>query len=91
MPLFERTRIEIFIPESLLLEYGNLLHEFQLELAFTFGGCSTLSSVEGYYVAEHGQLMRDTINLLFVDIPLSLSGDYDIVSSYCEELRRAAL
>ena len=90
MPLFERTRIEIFIPELALPAYQDILRAFQREFAFAFGGCSTLTGVQGHYVSISGQLIPDTINLVFVDIPYSLNSDRETLTIYCDYLEEVA-
>ena len=46
MPLSEKARIEVYLPDVSRPEYQELLAELEQEFTYTFGGCTTL-------LAEH--------------------------------------
>ena len=40
MPLLERVRVEVYLPDPSHLEYENLLLSLEEEFTYAFGGCS---------------------------------------------------
>ena len=40
MPLLERVRVEVYIPDPSQLKYENLLLSLEEEFTYAFGGCS---------------------------------------------------
>ena len=91
MPLFERVRIEVYLPRLSSREYEELLRAFASEFTFAFGGCSTLKDLEGSYLSKSGVVVPDQISLIYSDIPLTLSTDFEIVAAYAGGVRRAAM
>ena len=86
MPLSEKIRIEIFIPDLPDPIYGRILEEFGDELSYAFGGC-TVSSTSGKYHSDSGLILPDRINILFTDAPFKWAKDRDVIKRYAEELR----
>lgn len=86
MPLSEKVRIEIFIPDLPDPIYGRLLEEFGDELSYAFGGC-TVTSSSGKYRSASGLILPDKINILFTDTPFEWKKDRDVIEQYAEELR----
>jgi hypothetical protein len=91
LPLFERVRIEVYIPHLSSREYEELLRSFANEFTFAFWGCSTLKGLEGSYLSKSGELVPDQISLIYSDIPLTLSTDFEVASAYASEIRRAVM
>ncbi len=91
MPLLERTRVEVYLPDLPLPEYQNLLRSFEEEFTYAFGGASIVRGLEGSYLSESGERIPDRINLLYSDAPLALSTDFASLAAYVRELRRAAM
>lgn len=91
MPLLERTRVEVYLPDLPSSEYQNLLRSFEEEFTYAFGGASILKGLEGSYLSESGERIPDRINLLYSDAPLALSTDFSSVAAYVRELKRAAM
>lgn len=91
MPLLERTRIEVYLPDLLSTEYQNLLRSFEEELTYAFGGVTIVRGLEGSYLSTSGRRIPDRINLLYSDAPLALSTDFTIVAAYVRELKRAGM
>ena len=89
MPLLERVRVEIYIPDIASLQYENLLRSLQEEFTYAFGGSTVLRALEGSYLSLSGERMLDRINVLYTDAPLALSTDYSSVAVYGSELMRA--
>ena len=90
MPLSEKVRIEVYLPDVSRPEYQELLAELEQEFTYTFGGCTTLRGLEGNYLARGGRVIRDRVNLVYSDTPFSLEGNFDTVSQYADRLRQAA-
>ena len=91
MPLLERTRVEVYLPDLPSRQYQNLLHSFAEEFTYSFGGASIVRGLEGRYLASSGEQVPDRINLLYSDAPLALSTDFSNVAAYVRELKRAAM
>jgi len=91
LPLLERTRVEVYLPDLPSSEYQNLLRSFEEELTYAFGGSSLIRGLEGSYLSVGGQRIPDQVNLLYSDAPLALSTDFAIVAAYVRELKNAAM
>jgi len=91
LPLLERTRVEVYLPDVPSSEYQNLLRSLQKEFTYAFGGASIVKGLEGSYLSASGERIRDRINLLYSDASLALSTDFMIVAAYVREVRRAAM
>ena len=91
MPLLERTRVEVYLPDLPSPEYQNLLRSFEEEFTYAFGGASIVRGLEGSYLSESGERIPDRINLLYSDAPLALSTDFASLAACVRELRRAAM
>ena len=88
MPLSEKVRIEIFIPDLPDPIYGHLLEELGNELSYAFGGC-TINPVAGKYRSTAGWILPDNINLLFTDTPFQWKKDRKVIELYAERLQDA--
>lgn len=86
MPLSEKVRIEIFIPDLPDPTYAEILEEFGNELTYAFGGCSVID-IDGKYQSTDGLILRDKINLLFTDTPFLWQRDRLILEQYAERIR----
>ena len=91
MPLSEKVRIEVFLPDAPHAAYGNLLAALEQELTHNFGGCSLVRGLEGSYLSRLGAIMRDRVNLLFCDVPFQFESNFSAVSRYADELHNAVL
>lgn len=91
MPLLERARVEVYVPDLPSAAYPNLLRSFEEEFTYAFGGCTIIPGLEGSYLSETGKRVPDNINLIYSDLPLALSTNFDSVARYVGELRRAAM
>ena len=72
MPLLERTRVEVYLPDLPSSQYQNLLRSLEEEFTYAFGGASIIRGLEGSYLSASGELIPDRINLLYCDAPLAL-------------------
>ena len=91
MPLLERVRVEVYLPDLPSSEYQNLLRSFEEEFTYAFGGSTVVRGLEGSYLSEAGERIPDRINLLYSDAPVALSTNFDTLAAYVRELKSAAL
>ena len=59
MPLFERARVEVYLPDAAHPAYSQYLAILQREFTFAFGGCSLVRGLEGSYLSRLGDEMHD--------------------------------
>lgn len=90
MPLSEKVRIEVYIPDLPKQSYRGLLEAFDQEFTHTFGGCTIIRGLEGSYLSRAGLKTQDKINIIYTDIPLGLEEEFDRVSRYTDNLTKAA-
>ena len=90
MPLLERARVEVYIPDLPATHYRNLLLAFEEEFTYAFGGCTVLGGPEGSYLSMTGVKTPDRISLIYTDLPLALSSNFDSAARYAEELKQVA-
>ena len=88
MPLSEKVRVEIFIPDLPDPVYGRMLDELGNELSYAFGGC-TVVMTNGKYRSSDGAILPDKVNLLFSDTPFLWERDRLIIEQYAERVRSA--
>ena len=88
MPLSEKVRIEIFIPDLPDPAYGRILDELGNELSYAFGGCTAVMT-NGKYRSTDGAILPDKVNLLFSDTPFLWERDRLIIEQYAERVRSA--
>ena len=86
MPLSEKVRIEIFIPDLPDPTYSRILEEFGDELSYAFGGC-TITPSSGKYHSASGLILPDKISILFTDTPFEWEKDRAVLTQYAEGLR----
>ena len=90
MPLFEKARIEVFLPDLPRQAYQDLLDTLEQEFTYTFGGCSVVRGLDGYFLSHLGQIIWDRVNLLFTDVDLPFDEDSERLTRYTDTLRVAA-
>ena len=54
MPLLERARVEVYVPDLPAPHYRNLLLSFEEEFTYAFGGCTILRGLDGSYLSRAG-------------------------------------
>ena len=89
MPLSERARVEVYLPDLPRAAYRNLLDELAQEFTYTFGGCTIIRGLDGSYLSEAGSQIQDRINLIYTDTPYAFDENFVIISSYAEKLKAA--
>ena len=87
MPLLERARVEVYLPDLPRAAYHNLLDELTQEFTYTFGGCTINHGLDGSYLSEAGSPIQDRINLIYTDTPYSFSENVEIISTYANKLK----
>ena len=90
MPLSEKVRVEVYLPDLPKLSYDMLLVTLEQEFTYTFGGCTILRGLSGSYLSTVGLTIQDRVNLIYTDAPFSLDGNLLTLSRYADELRDAA-
>ena len=81
----------MYLPDLFSLASQELLIVFNEEFTHTFGGATLWRGLDGSYLAHDGRTVRDRINLLYTDTPLSLAANADQIGSYMAKLRQAVL
>ena len=89
MPLSEKARVEVYLPDLPRAAYQDLLSALAQEFTYTFGGCTIVSGLEGSYLSQAGLQIQDRINLIYTDTPYSFAGNFAIVSTYADKLKAA--
>lgn len=89
MPLSEKARVEVYIPDLPRTAYQEILDTLDLEFTHTFGGCTILRKVDGSYLSHRGLAINDRINLIYTDTPYTFRDNFSVLSRYGEALRRA--
>ncbi len=90
MPLSEKARIEVYLPDLPRAAYQDLLKTLAQEFAYTFGGCTIIRGLDGSYLSRAGLQIQDRINLIYADTPYSFTENFEIISSYADRLKEAA-
>lgn len=89
MPLSEKVRIGVYLPDLPKQTYQNLLHSLDQEFTYTFGGCTILRGLDGSYLSRLGQKMQDRVTLIYADTPFAFDKNFESISRYTDELRNA--
>ena len=71
--------------------YRNLLLSFEEEFTYAFGGCTIARGLDGSYLSLAGVKTPDRINLIYTDLPLALSTNFESTARYADELKQAAV
>ncbi len=64
MPLSEKARIEVYLPDLPQAAYLDLLNTLAQEFTYTFGGCTIIRGLDGSYLSRAGTQIQDRINLI---------------------------
>jgi hypothetical protein len=91
LPLLERTRVEVYLPDLPSASYQNLLRALEEEFTYAFGGASVVRGIQGSYLSGAGERIPDRINLLYSDVPIALSTNFQNIAHYVGALRSSAL
>ena len=91
MPLFEKARVEVYLPDLPKRSYEDLLNALDREFTYTFGGCTISRGLDGSYLSQAGVKLQDRVSLIYTDTPYGFSENFDLLSEYADSLRQAAL
>jgi hypothetical protein len=61
LPLSEKARVEVYVPDLPTLRYENLLDTLEQEFTYTFGGCTIMRGLHGSYLSEAGFPIVDRV------------------------------
>jgi hypothetical protein len=67
------------------------LLSFEDEFTYAFGGCTLARGLDGNYLSRAGVKTPDRVNLIYTDLPLALSTNFDIAARYADELKQVAI
>jgi len=87
LPLLERARVEVYLPDLPRAAYYNLLDELTQEFTYTFGGCTIIHGLDGSYLSEAGSPIQDRINLIYTDTPYAFEENFATISSYADKVK----
>jgi hypothetical protein len=90
LPLSEKARVEIYLPDLPKPAYQDLLAALDREFTYTFGGCTIIRGLDGSYLSQAGQMLQDRITLIYTDTPYGFRENVEIISKYGDKLREAA-
>jgi hypothetical protein len=90
LPLSEKARALVYLPDLPPPAYQDLLEALDQEFTYTFGGCTIIRGLDGSYLSRFGLKIRDRINLLYADTPFAFEDNFAKLSRYADELRDAA-
>ncbi len=90
MPLSEKARIEVYLPDLPKPSYRLLLDSLDQEFTYTFGGCTIQHGLNGSYLSKLGLRVQDRVSLIYADTPFAFQENFQSISRYTEELRNAA-
>ena len=90
MPISARARIEIYLPDVPKKVYRNARRAFEREFLETFGGCTVIKNIKGFYRSADGKTETDKIVLLYTDTPFEFRKNRAALSKYTDELREVA-
>jgi hypothetical protein len=88
LPLSEKVRVEIFIPNLPDPVYERILEQLGDELTYAFGGC-TVQPAFGKYRSASGSIIPDKVNIPYTDAPLHPDEDRRLVERYVRDLQGA--
>jgi hypothetical protein len=90
LPLSEKARVEVYLPDLLRAAYQDLLGALEQEFTYAFGGCTIIRGLDGSYLSQAGLQIRDRINLIYTDTPYAFEENFEIISTYADKLKAAA-
>ena len=89
MPLSEKARVEVYIPDLPSPAYQNLLDTLEQEFTYTFGGCTIVRGLHGSYLSEAGFPMEDRINVIYTDAAIRFDPNLAALSRFMDKLSQA--
>src|SRR5207237_1502687 len=90
LPLFEKARVEVYLPDLPKKAYQDLLGALDQEFTYTFGGCTIVRGLGGSYLSQAGLKLQDRISLIYTDTLYGFIKNFEIISKYADKLRQDA-
>jgi hypothetical protein len=90
LPLFEKARVEVYVPDLPSAAYRALLAALQREFTYTFGGCTVSRGLYGSYLSSAGVPINDRVNLIYTDASIQFESNMAVLDRFADKLRRAA-
>jgi hypothetical protein len=90
LPLSEKARIEVYVPDLPQETYQNLLGALAQEFTYTFGGATIMRGLDGRYLSRAGLQVEDRFHLIYTDTPFAFDEHVARLSRYADALRDAA-
>lgn len=81
MPLLEKARVEVYLPDLPRAAYQDLLGAPEREFTYAFGGCTIIRGLDGSYLSQAGLQIQDRINLIYTDTPYSFEENFETLSA----------
>jgi hypothetical protein len=91
LPLSEKARVEVYLPDLPRAAYQDLLSALEQEFTYTFGGCTIVRGLDGSYLSQAGAQIQDRINLIYTDTPYTFEENFGIISTYADTLKGATV
>lgn len=91
MPLSERARIEVYLPDLPKPSYQELLESLDREFTYTFGGSTIIRGLDGSYLSELGIKMQDRINLIYTDVAVDFDKNFTRISLYTDRVKHSVV
>ena len=80
LPLSEKARLEVYIPDLQKPAYEHLLEALEQEFTYAFGGSTTVRGLSASYLSQLGFTIRDRINVISTDAPLAFDENFATIS-----------
>jgi len=90
LPLSEKARVEVYLPDLPKPAYQELLAALDQEFTYTFGSCTIVRGLDGSYLSQAGFKLQDRITLIYTDTPYGFKENFEIISKYADRLNEAA-
>jgi len=90
LPLSEKARVEVYLPDLPKPAYQDLLVALDREFTYAFGGCTIIRGLDGSYLSLAGEQLQDRITLIYTDTPYAFKENFEIISRYADKLRDTA-
>jgi hypothetical protein len=90
LPLSEKARIEVYVPDLPQETYQNLLDTLAQEFTYTFGGATIMRGLDGRYLSRAGRQVQDRVHRIYTDTPFAFDEHVGSLSRYAVALRDAA-
>jgi len=90
LPLFEKARVEIYVPNLPSPAYHDLLDAIEREFTYSFGACTIVRGLHSSYLSEAGFPQYDRVNLIYTDASIRLDRNGAALARFTVKLQQAA-